>query len=175
MIDIHLRELTHNDLPTLNNWRNDPEVIQFLGANFHFIGPAVDSQWFDAYLASRSTAVRLAIVVSDLNLFVGIVNLTTIHAINRSAEFSIMLGDKEFWSKGIGHQATKQTLRHGFFNLNLHRIYLSVLSTNTRAIKLYKRLGFREEGMQIDAIFKEGTFCDLINMALIKKEFHVNH
>ncbi|MBU6122878.1 GNAT family N-acetyltransferase [Hymenobacter siberiensis] len=174
MTNIHLRELTRDDLPKLNEWRNDPEIIQFLGANFHFIGPAVDAQWFDAYLVNRSTAVRLAIVVSELNLFVGLINLTAIHAINRSAEFSIMLGNKDFWSKGVGQKATNLMLRHGFNDLNLHRIHLTVLSANIRAIKLYKNLGFREEGTQIDAIFKEGAFCNLINMALLKNEFNVN-
>ena len=174
MNDIYLRELTQNDLPTINEWRNDPEVIRLLGANFHFIGPAVDAKWFVDYLANRNSAVRLAIVTSESDIFIGLVNLTSIHAINRSAEFSIMLGNKEFWSKGIGHKATNLMLHHGFHDLNLHRIYLTVLLTNSRAIKLYKNLDFKEEGTHIDAVFKEGRFCDLMSMALLKADFYVN-
>ena len=172
MITIDLRELDRGDLSRLNTWRNDPEVIRLLGANFLFIGAAIDEQWFAGYLSTRASAVRLAIVVSTSNLCIGVVNLTSIHAINRSAEFSIMLGDKDYWSQGAGQQATARILRHGFADVNLHRIHLTVLADNTRARCLYQRFGFREEGVQRDAVYKEGKFCDLVTMSLLKAEFH---
>ena len=83
-----------------------------------------------------------------------------------------MLGDKDYWSKGIGQQATIQMLRQGFADLNLHRIHLTVLANNARARRLYQRLGFREEGLQREAIYKEGAFQDVVAMALLKSEFY---
>jgi RimJ/RimL family protein N-acetyltransferase len=168
---IRLREIERADLLKINNWRNDPEVIRLLGANFLYIGPAIDEKWFDAYMANRHTAVRLAIVAEPDDLCIGLVSLTSIHAINRTAEFSIMLGDKKYWSKGIGQQATKEMLRHGFNDLNLNRIHLTVLLENVRARRLYHRLGFQEEGLQLQAVYKEGAFQDVIGMALLKEHF----
>ena len=121
---IHLRELSRCDLPVLNGWRNDHELVSQLGCNHLFIGGEIDERWFDNYLQHRDKAVRLAIVLSDSGLFIGCVNLTNIHNINRSAEFSIMIGSEKHRGLGAGRSATEQILRHGFMDLNLQRIYL---------------------------------------------------
>ena len=39
----HLRELERKDLPTINKWRNNPELIALLGAPFRYINLDVDA------------------------------------------------------------------------------------------------------------------------------------
>ena len=170
MATIYLRELKNDDLACINVWRNDREVVKLLGANFLYISLVVDEQWLASYLNSRASSVRLAIVTIASDLCIGIVNLTNMQIVNRSAEFSIMLGDKEYWSKGIGYEAASQMINHGFYDLNLHRIYLTVLTENVRAQQLYRRLRFKEEGVQREAVYKEGKYHDLVTMALLKSE-----
>ncbi|MGG0509418.1 GNAT family protein [Priestia megaterium] len=49
----------------------------------------------------------------------------------------------------------------------LGKINLDVFSNNKRAIHLYKKLGFKEEGKQINQIkLKDGSHADIIFMAL---------
>ncbi|GAA3951367.1 GNAT family protein [Hymenobacter algoricola] len=168
---LHLREIERADLPRINQWRNDPEIISLLGANFFYIGAGIDEKWFDSYLANRDKAVRLAIVDSATDTHIGNVNLTGIHAVNRSAEFSIFIGDKSYWSAGFGPVATRQMLHHGFNDLNLHRIYLTLLQSNERALRMYQRLGFRQEGHQRQAVFKGGHYHDVLEMALLRDEY----
>ena len=145
-MNIQLRELARQDLPTLNVWRNDPSVIAYLGSNFLYISPEIDAKWYDNYLNNRLTNVRLAMMDTVENVFIGIVQLTNMHPINRNAEFSIMIGDKNYWSKGVGYIAATTLLKHGFKDLNLHRIYLTVLTDNERAIRLYEKIGFKIVG-----------------------------
>lgn len=164
-----LREISKDDLPFINKWRNDKEVIDLLGNNFLYIAYEVDENWYNDYLKNRFKAIRLAIIETELNKIIGTVQLTNIHPVNNNAEFSIMIGEKNYWSKGAGYFATNAILEHGFKNLNLHRIYLTVLATNKRAIELYKKAGFENEGTLIDAIFKNGEYADLLCMAIIKK------
>jgi diamine N-acetyltransferase len=167
-VKIQLRELARQDVPTLNTWRGDPSVIQHLGSNFLYIAPEIDAKWYDNYLNNRQNAVRLAIVDSDNNdAFIGTVQLINIQAINRNAEFSIMIGDKNYWSKGVGFIATKAIIEHGFKDLNLHRIYLTVLADNKRAIRLYEKIGFQHEGILKQCVFKEGQFRDMLSMAIL--------
>ncbi|MDB5336428.1 MAG: acetyltransferase family protein [Planctomycetaceae bacterium] len=170
-VDIHLRELEHGDLAQLNSWRNDPEVVDWLGNNFLFISRDVDDEWFRSYLANRDRALRLTIIVTKTGEYIGNVNLTSIHPINRSAEFSILIGERRYWSQGIGRQASEFMLRHAFNDLNLNRVYLSVLSHHERAIRLYYHLGFAVEGNLREAIFKHGLFFDLQMMSILKSEF----
>lgn len=168
---IGLREITADDLPTLNRWRNDPELIAWLTNQFRYIGPQVDQQWFAHYQQNRDRAVRLAIVAQPNAQFVGTVQVTQVDARNQQAEFSILLGEKRYWSRGIGKLATRGILRHAFRDLNLHRLYLHVLPDNHRAIRLYETVGFRHEGVQRQALFKDGAFRDLLSMSILRDEF----
>jgi diamine N-acetyltransferase len=168
---LHVREIERGDLPVINRWRNDAEVVAYLGANFFFIASEIDGRWYDRYLAERDKAVRLAMMDGPDGALIGCVNLTNIHRVNRSAELSIVIGEKSYWGKGYGAAATDAILKHGFFDLNLHRIYLDVLATNDRAIRTYVKCGFREEGRHREAVYKNGRFIDVISMALLEEEF----
>lgn len=168
---IKLRELEKKDIAQINIWRNDKEVINHLGNNFSFISERVDELWFENYVQNRDKSVRLAIIDIKTGTYIGNVYLTGIHHINRSAEFSIFIGNKKYWSKGYGYEATMKVLEHGFIDLNLNRIYLSVLDSNERAVNLYKKIGFKKEGILKEAIYKNSRYHDLILMALLKRQF----
>jgi diamine N-acetyltransferase len=170
-VQARFRELERADLAALNRWRNDPQIIRHLGANFHSISPEVDAHWYDAYLAGRDRAVRLAIVDATCDRVIGSVNLTDVHRVNRSAEFSIVIGESGYWSQGYGTEAARVMLTHAFDDLNLHRVYLTVLAENTRAVRLYERAGFAHEGRIREAVFKEGRYRDMLSMAILEPEY----
>lgn len=165
-MNFRLRALEPVDLPQLNRWRNDPALIETLGANFHYIPEQVDAEWYDHYLKNRQQAHRLSILVDEE--YIGNVNLTGIHPVNRSAEFSIMIGNPAFRGKGIGRQATIHMLQYGFFNLNLNRIWLTVMAENKPAIALYEQCGFQHEGIKRQDVFKSGRFHDMVMMAMLR-------
>lgn len=162
-----LVELGREHLRTLNAWRNDPQLIARLGANFLHIGLGVDEAWFDGYVKNRSSQVRLAILDSA-GVHVGNVNLTQIHAINRNAEFSVLIGDPAHWRRGAGSFALSYMVRHAFDDLNLHRVWLHVLADNEPARRLYLKHGFEEEGVLKQSVYKEGSYRDLVVMARLR-------
>ncbi|AMP00902.1 acetyltransferase family protein [Collimonas arenae] len=168
----YFRELGHSDLIQINRWRNTPETVAQLGSAFRFVGMAIDEKWMEHYLSSRSNNVRLAICDSTTQQLVGAMYLLNIDWLHRNAECAIWIGETEAQGKGIGQQAMRRLLAHAFDDLNLHRIYLSVLSNNIRALNLYKKIGFSEEGKSRDAIFKNGSYDDLIQMAILSNEYH---
>lgn len=170
MTQIFLRELEPEDISQLNRWRNDKELIDSLGNNFRFISKNVDQAWYKDYLQHRNKNVRLAIIHAQDNRHIGNINLSDIDPINASAELSIMIGEKQYRSKGIGTEATFMMINHGFKNLNLHRIYLTVLQHNEPATRLYKKIGFTIDGVHRQAIFKNGIYNDVVVMSLLKHE-----
>lgn len=165
-----LRELERRDLPDINRWRNDPELISNLGAPFRFINPDVDNAWYEKYLASRSNTVRCA-VTDESDQVIGLVTLGSIDHLNQTAEFHIMIGNGGAQNKGAGTFALKEILKHAFINLNLNRVELTVLETNERAIHLYEKVGFVLEGTKRKAKYKNGTFCDLHIYSILKDEY----
>lgn len=168
---IHLRELERADVPVINRWRQDRALTAGLGAPHRHIGLEVDERWFEAYLSRRGTDVRCAICRDGEPEPLGIISLTGIDPVHKHAELHILLGDRTSHGQGIGTEATQAMLRHGFQDLNLHRIYLFVLDANAVARRMYERVGFRHEGTLRGAAFKEGAYVDVHLMALLQSEF----
>ncbi len=121
-------------------------------------------------MASRATTVRCAIVEED-DKILGLISLTGVDYMNQSAELHIMIGDSENQGKGMGTFAVKEILNHAFNNMNLHRVELGVLESNTRAIHLYEKCGFVKEGLKRDYIYKNGKFENLYIYSCLKEEF----
>jgi RimJ/RimL family protein N-acetyltransferase len=170
---MRLRELIREDLPILNEWRNDREVVDGLGASFAFIGPEVDAAWFNSYLASRDRNIRLAIL-GDSDELIGCVYLLDICWVSRSAEFAIMIGRKDYWSRGVGSLATRAMLSHAFRDRQLNRVWLNVLRSNERARRLYERVGFMKEGTLRSAAYKNGRYVDVDVMSILACEFQIS-
>lgn len=167
-----LRELWKEDIPKINKWRNESELINCLGAPFRYINLDVDYRWYENYMQNRNSIVRCSIVEGkDENIILGIVSLTNINFINQSAVFHIMIGHTDNRGKGIGYFATTEILNHAFNNMNLNRIELTVLENNEHALKLYKKVGFKQEGIKRQSVYKNGKFVDMIIMAILKGEF----
>ncbi len=101
---------------------------------------------------------------------VGCVYLLNIDGINRCGDLHIMLGDERYRRQGIGTYAVRTMINHAFYNLNLRRIQLEVLATNTAAQALYLKVGFLQEGIKRKAVYKNGQYVDEILMALIKDD-----
>jgi RimJ/RimL family protein N-acetyltransferase len=165
---VRLRELERRDLPQINAWRNDPQLVALLGGSFRHVCQAVDEAWYDRYMASRNHNVRLAICTGEE--VVGAIYLLDIDWQHRNAELAIWIGEANARGNGIGRQAVKAMLDHAFGDLNLERVYLSVLTDNKRAVALYHSCSFSTEGVQRRATFKQGRWRDLLLMSVLNDE-----
>ena len=101
---------------------------------------------------------------------IGSVGLRILPA-HKNAELGIMIGDKRYWNKGYGSDAMRVILRYGFDRLQLHRIGLKVYSYNPRAYHVYKRFGFKKEGVGRQAILLRGRYYDDVHMGLLRSEW----
>ena len=167
---ITLREISRDDLPTINKWRRDPVVSDGVGAPRRFIGLEVDLKWYEDYLSRRGSEVRCAVCLADTNQLVGMVSLTRIDYVHRHAEYNAVVGERGDQNRGVGTAATRAMVRHGFFDLNLHRIYVSILRQNISSIRMCEKAGFREEGTIREGAYKNGQYHDLVLMGVLKSE-----
>ena len=62
-------------------------------------------------------------------------------------------------------------LGYGFNQLNLHRIFLTVLSFNARAIRAYEKVGFKKEGVFREHIYRDGKYHDVYYMGILENEW----
>jgi len=171
MAEYYLRELEPEDAATINEWRNNEDIISNLGAPFRYISKTVDDKWLTSYFGNRTKCVRLAICKSEDSKMIGAVYLLNIDWLARNCEFAIWIGSRAAQGRGAGKYATVKTLEHAFSDLNLNSVYLTVLKTNERAASLYKHVGFQIEGVRRQAVFKNGIYTDLVMMSILKTEF----
>ena len=119
---------------------------------------------------STPEASFVIVTIND-NKMIGTVSLESINHINRCATLGIFIGDKDFRSKGYGKEAIKLTLEYGFKYLNLKNIKLDLMEFNERALKCYKKCGFKEYGRRRKCRFVDGKYYDSIAMDILAEEF----
>lgn len=85
--------------------------------------------------------------------------------ISHTGDFQIVILPK--WrGLGIGSLLLDTFIRWAIDNKSVEKVNLRVLASNSRAIALYKKYGFKEEGRCIREVkYENGTYCDEILMS----------
>jgi len=168
---VFLRPLEHSDLnDSYLRWLNDPEVTRYTETGT-FPSTAEDLEnYYRAVIGSRNDVI-LAIVDKESGLHVGNIKLGPIHWIHRTATLGILIGEKEFWGKGVGLEATRLMVEYGFVRLNLHRIDLGVFAEHDAAVRCYEKAGFKVEGRMREDLFQDGQYRDRLWMGLLRSEY----
>ncbi len=173
MIDLGavlLRPFEPKDVGHLYKFRNDWQVTQYLGGFSSGYSRKNLEEWIKFH-RNRDDEVLWAIADKKTDRCIGHVGLYKIDPRLRKGEFAIIVGDTRSQGKGIGRSATVAMLDWGFGQLNLHKISLSVLASNRRAIRLYETLGFRREGVLRDEQFRDARYVDVVLMSLLDSEW----
>jgi RimJ/RimL family protein N-acetyltransferase len=168
--NIFLRPVEDDDLPLLVEWRNMPEIWRCFLNKFP-LNHSDQPEWLKRLRANKERLLLMICRQQDRHPL-GTIGFDSIDAVNQNAEIgNVMIGAADMAGKGFAEEAMRLLLEYGFMRLNLHRIFLRVLSRNTRAVKLYKRCGLQLEGTLRQAHFDEGAFHDVLCMGLLRGEF----
>ncbi len=168
---IQLTAIQRDNLPKYVEWLNDWEVAQFLAPGIpRPLRIEDEADWFDRVRTSDRQLV-FAIVTLAENKLIGNCGLHDIDLKNRSASFGIFIGDRNYWGKGYGTDATKTILRYGFEQLGLNHIELWVYAFNPRAIRSYEKSGFKREGVRRQGLYRNGKFHDEYLMGILREDW----
>jgi len=164
---IYLRKLTEDDASdAYASWLNDKEVNEFLETRWatarelreYIVKHRADPNSFFAGVFDRSN-----------DCHIGNVKLEPIDWKNKKAIFGILIGDKSYWGKGYGTEATYLITDFAFNTLNLHEVQLGVIANNTRALHVYEKIGFMTTDVRKATINHGGVLLDEVVMQLKKK------
>lgn len=171
---IILRMAKASDLEAYYSFLQDAESKKLTGSNQEFTREVI-ADWLRKIAEPNPDRVDFMIISKETKELLGEVVLNEIDSANRSANIRIGIQGSSNRGKGHGTEAMILTLRHGFETLKLHRIHLGVYPFNPRAIHVYKKIGFQQEGIQRDALYQDGKFHDMIEMSLLEDEFRALH
>ncbi len=166
---VYLRSLEPSDAAAMVGWINDADVRRTIGTH----RPANEQSERDFIERATRSAdeIGFAIIARKDDRFVGTAGLMRIDWRARHACFGISIGDRTRWNLGYGTDVTRLVTGYGFDTLNLHRVWLQVFDINPAGIKVYERVGYRHEGAFREAVFRDGRYCDVINMAVLRSEW----
>ena len=167
-----LRPLMREDATVLARMVNNPEAREFLQQVFP-IGDVFEEKWIESlYRRYPQNDVVFGIEVDGS--LIGTVGLHDINWTSRHGTFGIAIWKEEYFGRGIGTEATALMLEYAFDWLNLHRVKLEVYEYNERAIHVYKKLGFVEEGRWRKQRYLRGKYYDVILMGILEEEWRHN-
>jgi RimJ/RimL family protein N-acetyltransferase len=131
---VTIERLRPQDSDTLFQWVNDPVVIGQTSSVFRPTPRPDHDAWFARAIASEGV-----FGIHEDGTLVGLVQLLVE---GDEAELRIRLGNGVARHPGVGLLAAKETIRRGFEELGLRRIWAQVPKHNPRALVFNRRLGF---------------------------------
>jgi RimJ/RimL family protein N-acetyltransferase len=161
-----LTHLEEEHLARTLKWITDPEVVHFTGP-LKAVTRSEQKAWFDRISVSERDFV-FTITAIEQQEPIGLCGLFDIHPIIRKGELRIRIGEREYWGRGYGSEAVSLLVKHGFEDLNLHRISASVFLDNERAVRCYRSLGFQEEGRTRHSGYIRGRYVDELILAVVR-------
>ena len=165
---IYLSPRSIEDAEKFTEWMNDFYVTDYTGRS----GTIMSLEGEKKYLIENANPeATFSIITLDEDKIIGTVGLERINHIHRTATLGVFIGDRNYLSKGYGTEAIRLLLDYGFNYMNLHSVKLEVMSFNKRALKCYKKCGFKETGRIRDNKFINGNYYGTITMDILRNEF----
>ncbi len=143
---VTLREKKQSDAWDDFTWETDSELAQ-LDAAHVLTSPFSQylTDYADELRTPFTTSRRFAIDTLD-GKHIGNCSYYHISEFRGEAELGIMIGNRDYWSKGYGADAVTALVNHIFRETNLKRVQLKTLESNNRAQECFKKCGFTQCG-----------------------------
>ena len=171
--NIILRPLEEKDAPFMLEWMHDPQIQKHFQKSMDKVS-LDDALKFcreagSIHNIAHGDSVHFAIA-DENDEYLGTISLKNVDFNNSNAEYAIALRASSA-GKGIASQATRMLLKKAFYEMGLHRVYLTVLSGNQSAIRLYEKNGFVLEGELRQHLQKGGKYMDWKWYGILRTEF----
>lgn len=170
-----LRPIEQEDIEIIRNQTNDP-WFESMVVGWSFPRSCKEQQeWFSNYHPQNQNKETRLIIDTIEEKCLGLTGLINIDWKNGCADTAGMrVFDKKFRCKGIATDSYMALFRYAFDELRLNRINASALIHNTASLHVLKKVGFMQEGIKRQAIYKNGHFIDQIMFGILKEDYYHN-
>ena len=167
-MNITLTAFPEEELAAIATWRSDSEVRRYLRHGYSTLAEVV--KWYRDYFSAETNHL-LGILVD--NQLIGYCTIEHIDPENRKCEVGIVIGEKDYWYKGIGGTVIRELLKRAFTELHLHRVEAVIHADNVASIRCFARAGFQRDGSLRDAKYRDGSYVDLLVYSILDSEWSV--
>lgn len=126
-------------------------------------------EWFEAIKDSQS---RLDLMIeSDSSRPIGQISLVNIDHQHKTAEIILVIGDKDYWGKGVMFEAESLLIQWAFEKRGIEKVWAQTRSENVASLITMKKLGFKIQGSLGKEKILAGQRFDIIHLDLLPQDF----
>jgi RimJ/RimL family protein N-acetyltransferase len=125
------------------NWSRDPEVMHPTNSPVRELTREQLAQYIGTH--DNQSRYLIGIFVKESGIQIGFF-LIDVDRPHETASFNVIIGEKDWWGKGVVNEARAALLDHFFDRLSMAKIWGGPLSRNFPAIFNYKAQGWIYEG-----------------------------
>ena len=163
------REVRVSDVnETYYRWLNNPEVNRYLETRF--IPQSYESiTYYVKQMDGNKNELFFAICLRESDEHIGNIKIGPINWYHRTADISLLIGEKQYWGKGYASEAIRAVSAVGFKLLNLRKLKAGCYADNLGSACAFKKAGYTQE-----ALLKKQVLIDLREEDVILLGFHVD-
>ncbi len=167
---VRLIAMDEEHIEMLRVLANDPDFEKMVVGWSFPISKADQKKWFDNCKNDLS-ALRYVICTEEDGP-VGLIGLRNIDWKNGVADGGGMrIAKKNIRTRGLATDAWLTLMRYSFEELRLNRVNGSALTYNIPSQRVCAKVGFKQEGIMREAVYKNGKFHDLILYGCLKSDY----
>lgn len=164
-----LREQKDDDAKYFAHWFSEPKVMFQCG----FTEPTDEKTEKKIILSNYDSDDSVWYTITDLDgNIVGETGLLRMWPIWHCTDLSIIIPDPEMQHNGYGKEAISIMLDMAFKEYDMNRVAIGVVGQNTNALAFYRKIGFKQEGIQEQGYYYDGKYSDFIMMRILRDEWN---
>lgn len=169
---LYLKPYAEEDVPDLAPLFADADSMRYYlpGMWRTFNAEQLKSLMSDWHDAQNNFVYTIRSHLDEKEEIIGVLNFDSVDWVQKNAEMGIILLP-EARGRGFALQAANLALKQAFLQMNLHRIFVRIIASNSPSIKLFKRLGFKEEGLMREHVFRDGKYENMYLLGLLAEEY----
>jgi ribosomal-protein-alanine N-acetyltransferase len=172
---ICLRAVTQDDVgERYLKWMNDREVTQYLEVRFSHQSLENITD-FVRKMSAKQDEFLFAICVINANgaqEHIGNIKLGPINPHHKSADVSLVIGEKSAHGKGYGTEAICLITQYGFEVLKLNKLKAGCYAPNEGSSRAFEKCGWQREGLlRSQVISAEGEVTDVVLLGITSSDY----
>ena len=148
MKNVYIRKIQKKDLNKKNLskwviWLNDKKVNEYSNQRFKKHNIKSQKIFLKEKLQDKKSIIFKIIYDKE---FIGVIEIGNIDKNNSNCEIMYFIGEKKFWSKGIGFNSINLAIIYIKKKLKIKKIYAGCSLENKASLKILKKNNFEIEG-----------------------------
>ena len=169
-IDLCILRTDEEAIKAYTKWINDESINMYVCKNQQLCQYNIEADWVEQKTLDNEYIFNI-VEKTHNRLLVGLCDINFNFKFGRCASLGILIGEEEGRNKGYGTEAISMLIKYCFEELNMHRVGISVIADNERALRCYKKCGFIECGTKHDMCYYKGKWHDVIDLEILEDTY----